>query len=143
MSGRRRIGLLGFWVLCLLPGCGRREFAAVEGTVTLDGRPLDTVEVVFLPDPERGNLGNRASAYTDENGRYKLRCPRDKQDGTVLGPHRVCIRDIAAVSDEAGKVVKRSRVPRRYADPAQTPFRAVEVKPAGQTLDFDVKAGGT
>jgi hypothetical protein len=125
----------------VLGGCSRREFAAVEGTITLDGKPLGGVEVVFLPDPEKGNLGNRASAYTDESGHYKLRCGRDNQDGTVLGPHRVCIRDIA-VADEAGKVVKPSRVPTSYADPAQTPFRAVEVKPVKQTLNFDVKAAG-
>jgi hypothetical protein len=125
----------------LAAGCGRREFAAVEGTVTLDGKPLGGVEVVFLPDPEKGNLGNRASAYTDENGHYRLRCQRDKRDGTILGPHRVCIRDLVTFPDEAGQT-RPPRVPPSYADPAQTPFRAVEVRPVGQTLDFDVKTSG-
>jgi hypothetical protein len=141
MSGRLAVCVcLG--LSCSLAGCSRREFAAVDGTVTLDGKPLAGVEVVFLPDPEKGNLGNRASAYTDAAGHYSLHCLRDNQDGTVLGPHRVCIRDITIPRDEYGRPLRPSRVPASYADPAQTPFRAVEVKPPQQTLDFNVRAGG-
>ncbi|MGL4551752.1 MAG: hypothetical protein ACRC33_11235, partial [Gemmataceae bacterium] len=61
-------------------GCGR-PLASVEGTVTLDGRPLPDAEVQFLPDPTQGTTGPPSSAYTDPDGRYATT--------TVVGTHRV------------------------------------------------------
>src|ERR1051326_651118 len=82
--------LVGFAV-----GCSRGpEFVAVEGVVTLDGKPLPEVEVVFLPNSEKGNTGPRAAAYTDKEGHYNLFCDQAKREGTVVGPTRVCIVDI-------------------------------------------------
>jgi hypothetical protein len=136
-------------------GCSGRQFAEVEGTVTLDGKPLDEVEVVFVPDSLKGNPGNNASAYTDAQGHYKLRSERDQKDGTVLGPHRVILIDLPAQPDlrpgsalppgEAARTPmpskpKTRRFPVRYEDTQLTPFKEVEVKPGKQTLDFDVKS---
>jgi hypothetical protein len=132
------------------------EFAEVEGTVTLDGKPLADVEVQFLPDPEKSNPGPTASAYTDAAGHYKLRCEKMSQDGAVLGPHRVCVIDITAIAPlgppglappslpgpaTVSQKPKLSRVPAVYNDPTRTPFRDVEVKSGKQTLDFNVKSG--
>ena len=94
--------------------------------------------MVFLPDPEKGNRGNRASAYTDEQGRYKLRSERDRKDGTVLGPHRVVILDITSFPEPPGSGEmpgqppspgKAPRVPEDYSEAARTPFKDVEVRP--------------
>src|SRR5262245_24800093 len=49
------------------------SFGKVKGVVTLDGQPLGTVEVAFLPDPSRGTRGATANCYTDDQGRYTLR----------------------------------------------------------------------
>src|SRR5262249_46950584 len=49
------------------------RFGQVKGVVSLDGQPLGTVEVAFLPDPSRGTRGATANCYTDEEGRYTLR----------------------------------------------------------------------
>jgi hypothetical protein len=128
-------------VLCLallMAGCARREFAEVEGVVTLNGQPLQEVQVLFLPDPDKGNFGNTAFGSTDEQGRYQLVCSRDGKDGTVVGPHRVCIVDLTVEEDETGKVIQPSRVPLSYADLAQTPLRNVEIRPGTQTLNFDI-----
>lgn len=148
----------GVVLVGLAAGCSRGpEFAEVEGVVTLDGKPLDSVEIVFLPDPEKGNKGPRASAYTDEQGRYKLRCEQADKDGAVVGPHRVCVIDITAVTMLANmpglrapgplaeplgspEKPKAARVPATYSSAAQTPFH-VEVKPGPQTHNFDVRSG--
>jgi hypothetical protein len=139
-----------------LAGCNRGpEFALVEGTITFDGKPLDNAEVVFLPDSAKGNMGPTASAYTDEQGHYKLFCDKANKEGAVVGPHRVCVHDLAAVAPPpdlnllaaGGKMAlppvpakgKPSRVPPAYDDPARTPLRDVEVKSGKQTLDFTVK----
>jgi hypothetical protein len=78
---------------------------------------------------------------------------RDQKDGTVLGPYRVVVLDLAVVSDmskiggaagEAGQVPKLSkpkarRYPIGYESTELTPFKDIEVKPGKQKLDFDVK----
>lgn len=133
-------------------GCSRSgpEYGEVEGTVTQNGQPLPNVEIVFMPDAESGTSGQTASAYTDERGHYRLWCEPAKLHGAVVGTHRVCVHDIAALpipplevaADEATDKPHRAqplRVPSRYSDARQTPLRDVEVRPGAQTLDFDVK----
>jgi hypothetical protein len=144
--------------LLVLAGCTRSlEFAEVSGTITLDGKPLPDIEVVFLPDPEKGNQGPSASAYTDAVGHYRLRCEQAGKNGAMLGTHRVCLHDIAALAppelnrkagDRRKKALtqralkgKPSRLSPEYNTAAQTPIHDVEIKPGKQTLDFDVKSG--
>jgi hypothetical protein len=136
-----------------MSGCGgAREFAGVEGTVTLDGRPLAEVEVVFVPDALKGNTGNNASAFTDAQGHYKLRSARDQKDGTVLGVHRVFFVDLTSVPNlsreksapgagaQAPGRTTAPRFPEMYTDLAQTPFKDIEIKPGNQTRDFELKS---
>jgi hypothetical protein len=130
--------------LAAIVGCGPgREFAEVEGRVTLDGQPLTDVEIVFLPDPARGNQGNNASAYTDADGRYRLHATRDDRAGTVLGPHRVVVHDLTVIVPPGGQPgAKPRRFPSNYGDAAATPFKDVEITSGKQTLDFDIKSKG-
>jgi hypothetical protein len=155
------LGLAGMG-MGLLIGCGGPEFARVSGTVTLNGKPLNDVEVRFLPDPEKGNPGPTASAFTDRQGHYELRCERPPKNGTILGFHRVCILDITAIARSRGMpggpdvvagapgadkapagipIGPAPRVPAVYNNVSLTPFRDIEVKPGAQTLDLDVKSG--
>ena len=145
--------LLGLALLAAAPGCSRGpQFADVEGTITLNGRPLQDTEVVFLPDPEVGTLGPSSSGYTDAKGHYQL-VTNKGQSGAVVGTHRVCIRDLTTLptpplldaegnreraNPGAKPAPKVSRVPAPYSSSQQTPLRAIEVKPGAQTLDFDV-----
>ena len=131
-------------------GCGGGpEFAEVEGAVTLKGKPLPDVEIVFSPMSETGTNGPTSACVTDAQGRYRLKCDRADAVGALVGTHRVVIRDIAAVPpppgieilDEKGQPYqpKPLRVPDRYADLQKTPFQNVEVRPGKQTLDYDLK----
>src|SRR5262249_17691843 len=109
--------------------------------------------------PDKGNSGPTATAFTDNEGHYRLRCDKLDKDGTILGPHRVCILDTTFFGPPPGMTgvfgpkgppsppgtrpmastkPKVSRVPSEYADPAKTPFRDVEVKSGAQVLDFNV-----
>jgi hypothetical protein len=123
------------------------SFGQVQGVVTLDGQPLGTVEVAFLPDPSRGTRGATASCYTDDQGRYTLRTEREDRDGALVGHHRVVINDIAALPSPGGlpsadarepaDPPKKNRVPPDYSDPYRTPFR-IEVKPGPQTINLEL-----
>lgn len=117
------------------------SFGQVQGAVTLDGRPLGTVEVAFLPDPNLGTRGATANCYTDDQGRYTLRTEKENRDGAVVGHHRVVINDIAAlpgpgVSPRANGQ-SQNRVPPDYSDPFRTPLRA-EVRPGQQTINLEL-----
>jgi hypothetical protein len=145
-------------LLAGLVGCARGpEFGEVRGKVTLDGQPLPEVEVVFLPDPERGTLGPKSSCYTDDQGRYVAQTSKGR-DGVAIGFCRVCIHDIRALlSPFGGDAIKKagahgkepdkpsrprppppSRVPAAYASVRDTPLKAVEVKPGKNELNFEL-----
>ena len=151
---RRRALLLGLACWSAAAGCSRGpQFAEVTGQVTLHGRPLPDMEVLFLPDPEAGTWGPPSSGYTDEQGRYQLATNKG-QRGAVVGTHRVCLRDLTTLPtppllDAEGNATragpqgakaapKVSRVPAAYSSSQHTPLRAIEVKAGGQTLDFEV-----
>lgn len=157
MLARKSHFVLSIALTALLAiGCGGREFAEVEGQITLEGKPLADVEVLFLPDPIKGNQGNNASAFTDAEGNYKLMAPRDQRTGTVLGPHRVAFTDLTMVVDTtgAGDVGKANRAPpsgpsmpgtkprrfpKEYGDPLETPFQEIEIVSGKQVCNFELK----
>jgi hypothetical protein len=133
----RSVSLLA--LLAFTAGCGGgREFAGVEGTVTLDGKPIADVRVMFVPDALKGNKGNTAEGVTDAQGRYRLRAGRDEKDGTVLGVHRVFFVDTLAYPGSG----KKPRFPDEYSEALQTPYQDIDVKPGHQTLDFNLKSKG-
>jgi hypothetical protein len=125
----------------------KERFGQVQGIVTLDGQPLGTIEVAFLPDPEQGTRGATANCYSDEQGRYTLRTEREDHAGALVGHHRVVINDIAALPSPGGPPgtdaakpagqPKKNRVPPQYSDPFRTPFR-IEVKPGPQTINLEL-----
>ncbi|NLF09312.1 MAG: hypothetical protein GX594_15235 [Pirellulaceae bacterium] len=154
------LGRTAFVRLCvhaLLPalaaaliGCGRPPLpAAVEGTLRLNGRPLENCLVIFLPEPGQAAEGRRFVGLTDANGHYRLRCD-DQQEGVGVGWHRIVLQDMSVstgvVRQDHGTVAveaappppaRRSRLPPKYTSPTQTPLRK-EVKPERQTIDLDI-----
>lgn len=95
--------LLGFGALlgcCAILGCGvgdGAQRAAVHGTVTLDGQPIENGAVQF--EPTQGTTGPVAGA-TIENGHYSV----PQASGPVLGANLVKISGVH-------KTGKRTRTP--------------------------------
>lgn len=83
-----RLKMTSLLFLLVLAGCGGNgvELATVEGTVTMDGRPLPGAFVRFMPV----NGGRTASGRTDENGHYTMQYSVH-DDGVLVGPARVAI----------------------------------------------------
>jgi hypothetical protein len=108
-------------------GCGDSgpELAPVSGRVTLDGKPMENVDVTFQPDEMRPASYGR----TDASGRYELGYKRGVQ-GALLGPHTVRIRSLDAKAPQvAAKFNSQSELRR-------------EVKPGQNEFDFDVTTEG-
>lgn len=73
---------------CMLTGCGGPDGpprAAVEGTVTLDGKPLATGMIRFVPTG--GTPGQKVSVSI-EAGEFSI----DADHGPAVGKHRVEIK---------------------------------------------------
>ena len=68
----------------LLTGCGESgpETAAVKGTVTFNGQPVEQGMIVFQPD--EGSIGPSAGGPIS-NGSFSI----DKRKGPPLGPVRI------------------------------------------------------
>lgn len=128
-------------LLLAAAGCtSRPALAEVEGQVTFNGAPLDNVQVDFLPDPEAQTKGPRSSGVTDKQGKFTLVC-EDQRKGAVVGRHRVLIQDLKqweglqlGKREDADKPLKPSRIPQRYTDVRETPFKNIEVKRGGEPI---------
>lgn len=110
-------------------GCSRNdlpELAPVTGKVTLDGTPIKTGLISFVPDSARGTDGTPGIGNIDESGAYRVTTL--DADGAQVGFHKV-----RAYVLEGGVPA----IPERYLDP-ETSGLAFEVK-ANQENVFDVE----
>jgi len=127
----RRLSILSI-VLTDVGGClsgDLPELAPVTGKVTLDGKPIKTGLISFVPDPARGTDGTPGIGNIDENGTYRITTL--EADGAQVGFHKVRAYVLA------GGV---PAIPERYLDP-ETSGLTFEVK-AGQDNVFDVELKG-
>lgn len=124
---------LGLWcamAMCFA-GCGGdgENRAAVHGTVTLDGQPVENGSILFTPIEE---TKGQVAGGPIQGGRFQL----DEKVGAAVGWNRVEIR----AQRKTGKMVQKPFAPVRETIPEQ-----VEAVPARynseSTLRFEVKPG--
>jgi len=88
-----------------LSGCGgtnKPQTAAVTGRVTLDGKPMPNLGVMFQPVTNSAlgkNTVFASAGHTDSDGRFTLRFVNDNSNGAVVGEHFVTISEPAPDSD--------------------------------------------
>lgn len=151
-----KINIHGFrWILMavsilsmLQVGCSssdQPELGQVTGIVSLDGKPLTGVAVVFQPAN-----GRPARGTTNAEGKYELTYIRQTK-GTKVGPNRVEIApseegvetdDVEAGDDEIQQVPQQSKsgkpvVPERYNVRSEL---NVNVKSGQNTIDFQLES---
>lgn len=119
-ESRSQIPAAALWFcLCVaVAGCSESPRQSVEGTVTLDGQPLDKGDITFFP--LAGSEGPAAGARV-ENGKFQVA----KARGTFAGNFRV---EIAKYEDipgmfQAGKdgpiPVSGNVLPARYHEQSE------------------------
>ena len=101
--------------------------AEVRGVVTYKGKPLETGDVVFIP--QGGLAGLEATGEIESDGSYRLMTNDD--DGAAIGTHKVTVTSRAEQSEADYKSLKIPKLltPTRYANEQETP------------LTYDVKEG--
>ncbi len=109
--------------LSVICGCGsgdRPELGKVTGVVTLDGKPLASVNVLFKPD-----IGRAAGAVTDADGRYEL-IYLNGVPGCKVGPNHVTF-------DWPPEAENVPAIPAKYTG---ADGYKVDVKAGGNKFDF-------
>jgi len=125
-------------------GCGSKgpETAQVTGTITLDGKPLELIQVEFWPE-----VGARSMGKTDDNGKYSLMLDGGKP-GASVGLTRVILKDTWPmkdnVLDESGVWIdksdgKRPRINSKYYDAEKTPLTFTVKRGEANVFDVEVE----
>jgi hypothetical protein len=106
----------------------------VEGTVKLNGQPLDKIHVEFWPKGD----GPRSIGMTDAQGRFTLTSDDGKRKGAHVGTHKVVLRDAGVLGEKflgrrgEGADMTQGRKPRigsQYGDPHRTPVEKTVTAP--------------
>ena len=94
------VGLIGS------SGCGDDNgLVPVSGTVTIDGKPLTTGQVIVSPEGHRPSVGP-----LNEQGRFELTCYK-KGDGAVPGTYAASVMAV----EQIGERELRWHAPKKYA----------------------------
>jgi hypothetical protein len=145
---------------CLLLGCGGKDQPVrVNGTVTLDGKPVDGAGVTFYPAKEGGR---QASGITGSDGTFQLTTFKPN-DGALAGEYKVTVQYSDPLSEtdvpkvEQGKSMKdvweaamkaqksKSKkppkwvIPTKYSDPNKTELKQKVPTDGSVTLSLQSK----
>lgn len=119
----------------------------VQGTISLDDKPLASAIVYFVPDGGK-NMGNGATGITNANGVYELVTTSGarKKSGAIPGNYKVTVsrlvrNDGTTVVPDAGTPPANlgavESIPSRYSDVMQTELKA-NVSSGSGPLDFSI-----
>lgn len=112
----------------VLLGCGGKpERVRVSGQVTFQGKPVQYGNIVFEPDPSKGNRGPQGYAKITSKGTFDTGIAGT---GPCPGPQVVTIE---AYPDVESPASKKSRVVLQYRTQVDLPAEAT-------TQDFEVPA---
>jgi hypothetical protein len=141
--------------LCLLcGGCGgvsdRPVTAPVEGTVTLDGKPLSGAIVTFW---DTAGKNNPTAGNTDASGKYKL---AGSNEGAQPGSYKVTVQHFTALDGgplktseglDREQLVQQGQaiqsLPETYSDYVNSQLSAKVEVGKTNTVDFALKSDGS
>jgi len=124
------LGLVG------LAGCAGPN-SPVEGTVSVDGTPVDVGSIVFVPEgggqPSGGDIRDGKYSIAEERGpapgKYKVQITWNRKTGKK-------VKDVADTGET--KDVRVQVLPDKFNKSTEL---TAEIKPGSNTVNFDLKAG--
>lgn len=101
LSGLLLIGLF------VAAGCDSRpKCVPVAGKVLIDGEPLKSGAIIFVPAG-----GRQSTGIIDANGQFKLTC-FEPDDGAIVGAHRIQV----CASESINNTTMKWAAPKKYAE---------------------------
>jgi hypothetical protein len=138
MRARRRSLFVVTFLLPALIGCGN-DLASVQGTVSLDGQPINGGPQIYgtVTFYSESGQGAPATAIIDESGHYSLKT--GGQDGVAPGTYLVgiAVKRVEPAAADSGMPKATLITPRRYASVAESGFRET-VSAGDNTIDFSL-----
>ena len=115
MKYQHLLFMAGYLFLLSISGCGD-SLVPLEGTVTLDGKPLAGAKTLF--QRSEGPVNERAfMAETDKDGHYAVRPSWNDRQGIVPGKYQVFISSVTIPADAPDTaVIPDDPIPVRYRD---------------------------
>ena len=133
--------LLGTLIAGTICGCGRGgPGAQISGTVTLDGKPIPSGTIAFIPTV---GIGGKSTTGKITGGKYET-----TQEQEVVGKHRVEIRGIRPIGGTLPAVPPppfgaagpaEQYVPECYNRASVLTF---DIEPGTNTANFALKSSG-
>ena len=124
--------LLVIACLWLAAGCGGPHDSSVYGTVTLDGKPLETGTVTFHPAGEGAVAYGRIGA----DGNYRLHTGAEQ--GLAPGEYVVTVVATALPPDPHSEIVGKLLTPARYGNLDQTDLHFT-IEPGKNQIDLPLQ----
>lgn len=144
MCSVRWFGCLVLASVLVSAGCSDSvRLAEVQGTVTVNGKPVDKIQVEFWPIDK----GPRSIGVTDSDGRFTLTTDDGKRTGASVGSHKIVLKDVGIMGDKflgrAGEDVdmtqgKKPRIANLYGD-VQTTTLERQVTSGKITIELEAK----
>jgi hypothetical protein len=106
--------------------------APVKGKVTLDGQPVTSGQVSFVPADEKTGAGESAGTI-GADGAYEIHTAG--QSGAPLGKYKVTVTPDMSKAMQGGMTMP---FPQKYGDPRNTPLQ-VEVINSPEQGRYDLK----
>ena len=105
----------------------------VHGTITLDGKPLASGNIVSLPSAGRGARG------VIKDGKFELGTDGDN-DGAVIGEHKIAVIAREPSQDTGPEAAPgKLLVPEKYTSPTTSEL-SIDVKAGDNTPTLDLKS---
>lgn len=115
--------------LLMLTGCSGPATGSVTGTVTVNGAPVDGLELEFVPVEG----GGPAMAYTNNGGKYSLIAGRGN-DQVPVGEYKVAIR---VFTEDPDMEIPNFKLGTNYTKTEETELRG-KVDGGENTINFDL-----
>jgi hypothetical protein len=134
-------------LVILAGGCGEKtprpkEYPGlVTGVVTLDGKPLGTGTITFIPDVAETEGGRPGLARIETDGSFWVGSANTtKPAGLLPGKYRVTVLAMKPDPTGTGKPIAVPIVPERYTEVDSTPFVDIEVQEGKNHFSFDLQS---
>jgi hypothetical protein len=128
--------------LLALAGCstgGGDRLIPVEGSVTVDGKPLTGGAVIFYPDPAKGNTsGHEPRGDIGPDGRYKITTGGTQQPGAAAGWYKVSVYSGVRTDPNNAYSPEQFLTSKKYLDKDKSGLE-VEVKDGAPPGSYDFK----
>jgi hypothetical protein len=140
--------VLDFCCLLAFAGCGSKgpdlpPQYPVSGTITMDGKPLASAGIMFLPRGETRGTG--AFGMSDAAGKYSLKSDHGGP-GAPEGEYAVTISRVVnrdgtpyVPKPDVAEAGERETLPGIYSDSMKSVLTATVPK-GGDTINFDLKS---